>query len=97
MKYHCNACGAYIEANSGHECYTPRPAPEHGSAQWKDDRAYEYCVDKRLLQETQVIQIPVCEGVKLGFMAIRYWPGSGTDCFRVDEIANMERIGGKKQ
>jgi hypothetical protein len=23
MKYHCNACGQYIEAGDGHSCYEP--------------------------------------------------------------------------
>jgi len=24
MKYNCNACGRYVEAGSGHDCYKPR-------------------------------------------------------------------------
>ena len=25
MKYNCEACGMYVEAGSGHSCYTPTP------------------------------------------------------------------------
>jgi hypothetical protein len=66
--------------------WKPGPAPEKGSKRWKDDMAFKYCSERQLLDETQIVKLPTCEGVFLGFMAIRIIDGVGTDYFRVDYI-----------
>ncbi len=83
----CN-CGASHcpECMGGWE---PSPPPEKGSCGWKNDMAIQYCIEKRLLDKTRIIKLPQVVGVNLGYMAIRNYPGSGTDYFRVDDIENI--------
>ena len=63
------------------------PVYKKGSVDWKDNIAFKYCLDRGLLgTRNMIVKLPIVEEVDLGYMAIRYYPGSGTDCFRVDMI-----------
>ena len=63
-----------------------RPSPKKGTTEWKDDVAFQYCNQKGCLNKTAVRKIPDYEGEKIGYVAIRYSSGVGTDYFRVDDI-----------
>ena len=64
-----------------------QPPPEKGTTRWKDDVAFQYCNQMGYLNKTMIVKIPDYEGEKIGYMAIRYSSGVGTDYFRVNDIS----------